>query len=394
MGIGSMGIELVADWAGRIDDHLAGIRAAGRWRSIRSLSDGPAEATIVASGAPVVSFASNDYLGLSRHPAVLAAATEAIERWGAGSGSARLIVGSRPVHDQLEQALAAWKGTEAALTFPTGYQTNVGVIGALVRAGGGQRPLVVSDALNHASIIDGARLSRADIAVYRHADVAHLAEVCEANTGRPLIIVTDSIFSMDGDAADLAGTLEVAARHDAVVVLDEAHALWGPEPPDVLGAASSAAGVLVARVGTLSKTLGALGGFVAGSQDLIDLCRNVSRSFIFTTSASPADAAAALTAVGVVASPEGAALIERVRGFTDRLAPGHPSAIVPILLGEEEVALAVSERLAARGILVPAIRPPTVPVGSSRLRITFSAAHTDAQVDALLAALDEEGARP
>lgn len=136
MGIGSMGIELVADWAGRIDDHLAGIRAAGRWRSIRSLSDGPAEATIVASGAPVVSFASNDYLGLSRHPAVLAAATEAIERWGAGSGSARLIVGSRPVHDQLEQALAAWKGTEAALTFPTGYQTNVGVIGALVRAAG------------------------------------------------------------------------------------------------------------------------------------------------------------------------------------------------------------------------------------------------------------------
>ena len=377
----------MADWAGRIEDHLAGIRAAGRWRSVRSLSDGPAEATIVGSGQEIVSFASNDYFGLSRHPAVMAAAAAAIERWGAGSGSARLIVGSRPVHDELEQALATWKGTEAALTFPTGYQTNVGVIGALVRAAGAQRPLVVSDALNHASIIDGARLSRADIAVYRHADVAHLAEVCEANTGRPMIVVTDSIFSMDGDAADLAGTLEVAARHDAVVVLDEAHALWGPEP-------EIAAGVLVARVGTLSKTLGSLGGFVAGSQDLIDLCRNVSRSFIFTTSASPADAAAALAAVGVVASAEGAALVDRVRGFTDRLAPGHPSAIVPIVLGEEEVALAVSERLAARGILVPAIRPPTVPVGSSRLRITFSAAHTDAQVDALLAALDEEGARP
>ena len=377
----------MADWAGRIEDHLAGIRAAGRWRSVRSLSDGPAAATIVGSGQEIVSFASNDYLGLSRHPAVMAAAAAAIERWGAGSGSARLIVGSRPVHDELEQALATWKGTGAALTFPTGYQTNVGVIGALVRAAGAQRPLVVSDALNHASIIDGARLSRADIAVYRHADVAHLAEVCEANTGRPMIVVTDSIFSMDGDAADLAGTLEVAARHDAVVVLDEAHALWGPEP-------EIAAGVLVARVGTLSKTLGSLGGFVAGSQDLIDLCRNVSRSFIFTTSASPADAAAALAAVGVVASAEGAALVDRVRGFTDRLAPGHPSAIVPIVLGEEEVALAVSERLAARGILVPAIRPPTVPVGSSRLRITFSAAHTDAQVDALLAALDEEGARP
>lgn len=377
----------VADWRGRIEDHLDDIRRAGRWRSIRSLSGGPAEATIVSSGASIVSFASNDYLGLSRHPAVTAAATEAIERWGAGSGSARLIVGSRAVHDDLEEALASWKGTEAALTFPTGYQTNVGVIGALVRAARAQRPLVVSDALNHASIIDGARLSRAEVAVHRHADVDHLAQVCEANAGRPLIIVTDSIFSMDGDAADLAGTLEVAARHDAVVILDEAHALWGPEVPDV-------AGVEVARVGTMSKTLGSLGGFVAGSQGLIDLCRNVARSFIFTTSASPADAAAALAAVGVVVSPEGAALVDRVRRFVDRLAPGHPSPIVPMVLGDEAVALAASERLAARGILVPAIRPPTVPVGSSRLRITFSAAHTDAQVDALLAALDEEGARP
>jgi len=348
------------------------------------LSDGPVEATIVESGQRIVSFASNDYLGLSRHPAVIAAATEAIARWGAGSGSARLIVGSRPVHDRLEEALADWKSTPAALTFPTGYQANVGVMGAVVAAARGERPVVLSDALNHASIIDGARLSGAEIAVYRHADVRHLAELAAGHAGRPLVIVTDSIFSMDGDAADLVGVFEVAARHDAFVVLDEAHALWGPEVPDV-------AGVEVARVGTMSKTLGSLGGFVAGSQGLIDLCRNVSRSFIFTTSASPADVAAALAALGVLRSSEGEALVARVRGFVDRLAAGHPSAIVPVVLGDEAVALAASERLADHGILVPAIRPPTVPAGSSRLRITFSAAHTDSQVDGLLAALGEFG---
>lgn len=372
-------------WSDRIDRHLEEVRAAGRWREVRTLSDGPTSARIVADGREVVSFASNDYLGLSAHPAVRAAAKAAIDEWGTGSGSARLIVGSRPVHDALEVDLAAWKGTEAALAFPTGYQTNVGVLVALARAAGEERPVILSDELNHASIIDGARLARADVVVVPHNDVAALDAAAAAHRGRWLIVVSDSVFSMDGDAADVGAIQEVCARHDAALVLDEAHALWGPEPSSV------GSDAVVARVGTMSKTLGSLGGFVAGPRSLIELCRNVARSFIFTTSASPADAGAALAALGVLRSPEGALLVERVRGHTDRLAPGHRSAIVAILVGDEAAAVEASAALLAQGVLVPAIRPPTVAPGTSRLRVTLSAAHTDAQVDRLLDALASVG---
>jgi 8-amino-7-oxononanoate synthase len=377
---------VTGDWDARVDGELDAIRAAGRWRVTRDLvTTGPVTGEL--DGRPVVTFASNDYLGLTHHPRVIAAAHAALDRWGVGSGASRLIVGSRPLHAELEVELAAWKGTEAALLFPTGFAANLGVLATL----GGPDVTILSDELNHASIVDGARLARADVRVYRHGDLDHLAKLLVDVTadGRgPVIVVTDSAFSMDGDVVDVAALVDTCADHDALVVLDEAHAVLGPR---VDLAAAAARGVTVVRVGTLSKALGSLGGFVAGPRRYVDLLRNRARPFIFTTAPTPADVAAALAAVRVVRSAEGEALVARLRSHVERLRPGHPTPIVPVVLGEEAAALAAADDLLAQGLLVPAIRPPTVPVGSSRLRVALSAAHTGEQVDRLVAALGTLG---
>jgi 8-amino-7-oxononanoate synthase len=365
------------DWATWMAAGAQQIRAAGRWRTIRDLAGGAASTRLAATGAPVVSFASNDYLGLSQHPVVVAAATDALQEYGAGAGASRLVVGSRPVHRQLEEALAVWKRREAALLFPTGYMANLGILTVL-----GNEPdvTIFSDELNHASIIDGARLARARVSVYRHGDVDHL-EALLANSGRS-IVVSDTVFSMDGDAAPVDELVAVCRRHGALLVLDDAHAVLGPAAPG---------GDDVVIVGTLSKTLGALGGFVAASRPCIDLLVNTARSFIFTTAPSPADTAAALAALGIVTSGEGRDLLAVLRRHVDRVSPGRVSPIVPLIIGGESDAVAASDALLARGLLVPAIRPPTVAPGTSRLRIALSAAHGDAQVADLVAALDELG---
>ncbi len=254
-----------------------------------------------STARPVVTFASNDYLGLTHHPRVVAAAHAALDRWGAGSGASRLVVGSRPLHAELEAELAAWKGTEAALLFPTGFAANLGVLATL----GGPDVTILSDELNHASIVDGARLARAEVRVYGHADLDHLAKLLvdvDAAGRGPALVVTDSAFSMDGDVVDVAALVDVCAGHDALVVLDEAHAVLGPR---VDAAAAADRGVTVLRMGTLSKALGSLGGFVAGPRRYVDLLRNRARPFIFTTAPTPADVAAALAAVRVVRSAEG-----------------------------------------------------------------------------------------
>lgn len=366
-----------ASWARWVAGELDGIRAAGRWRANRAFDAlGPSG---LRDGLPVTSFASNDYLGLSAHPAVVAAAHEALDRWGAGSTASRLIVGTRPGHADLEAAIAVWKGTPRALVFPTGYAANIGVLSTL----GGPDVTVLSDELNHASIIDGCRLGRSAVAVYRHGDLDHLDELLRAAPGRALV-VTDTVFSMDGDTADLEGLGRRCAAHGALLVLDEAHAVLGPELPAVDG-------LQAVRVGTLSKTLGALGGWVAADDEIVDLLVNRARSFIFTTALTPADTAAGLAALAVLRSPEGAALVARLRSLVDRVQPGHPSPIIPIVLGDEDRAVKAAAALLDRGLLVPAIRPPTVAPGTSRLRIALSAAHTDAMVDDLLAALDALG---
>ena len=360
-------------WLDRVIRRNQAIGAAGQWRSIRPL-DGHGPQFVTEDGREVVSFASNDYLGLAHHPAVGAAAAEAIATWGTGSGSARLIVGDRPPHRRLEVALAAWRRCDAAVLFPTGFAANLGVLTAF----GAEDVLIVSDELNHASIVDGCRLARASVAVARHRDVAHVRALLKAHDG-PALVVTDVVFSMDGDVACVPELAEVCASFGAMLVLDEAHAVLSP-PTDVAGD--------VIRVGTLSKTLGALGGYVAAAQPFVDHIINVARSFVFTTAPTPADTSAALAALTVVQSDEGAALRARLRTLVERVAPGHPSPIIPIVVGSEQRAVDLSAHLLdEHGLLVPAIRPPTVPRGSSRLRVALSAAHTDEQVDLLIDAL-------
>jgi 8-amino-7-oxononanoate synthase len=362
-------------WQEWVDGETARIRDAGQWRAPRDLDAAGPEGKLAPDDRPVVSFASNDYLGLTQHPAVVAAAHAALDRWGAGTGSARLIVGSRPVHSQLEHELAAWKRTARAVLFPTGFAANLGVLTTF----GGSDTLVVSDELNHASIIDGSRLARAECAVARHRDPEHVDHLLSAAGDRRGLVVTDTVFSMDGDVAPVDDLLEVCARRGALLVLDEAHAVLGPDPD--VGDAD------VVRIGTLSKTLGALGGFAAGSTRFADLLVNRARSYIFTTASTPADTAAALAALAIVRSAEGDALRATLRDHVARLRPGHPSPIVPVVLGDEGATLAAAAALLDQGMLVPAIRPPTVPVGTSRLRVALSAAHTGAQVDALATAL-------
>lgn len=365
-------------WSARVADQLRAIRSKDRWRSIRTFDGRLPQATL--RGQAVVSFASNDYLGLSHHPAVVGAGQEAMARWGAGSGASRLVVGARPVHDQLEQELAAWKAMPAALALPTGFTTNLAVLATLASS---PEVLVVSDELNHASIIDGCRLGRGQVAISRHTDVEHVDALLAAHRG-PALVVTDTVFSMDGDAAALEPLAEVCRRREALLVLDEAHAVLGPHI-DPRG--NPWVGVDLVRVGTMSKALGSLGGFVAANRDIIDLLVNTARPFIFTTAPSPADTAAALAALRILRSSEGVGLVDRLRGHVDAVAWGHPSPIVPVMFGSERAALDASAGLLRIGLLVPAIRPPTVAPGTSRLRIALSASHTDDDVERLVKAL-------
>lgn len=360
-------------WRGWAEAECERIVAQGRWRRITELDARGTAGKLTPNRKPVVSFASNDYLGLSAHPAVVRSAQDAIERWGTGSTAARLIVGARPVHSELEAEIASWKGTENALLFSTGYTANLGVLATLGQPG----TTVLSDELNHASIVDGCRMSRADVVVYPHNDVNAVARLLR--THARCIVVTDAVFSMDGDEAHLPALVDLCAQHGALLVVDEAHAVlgphWDPGPAETV------------RVGTLSKFLGALGGFVAAAGPIVDLLVNRARPFIFTTAVSPGDAAAALAALRVLRSDGGTHLRDRLRVHIDRIAPGHPSPIVPVVLGEEQAALAAQASLLERGLLVPAIRPPSVPPGTSRLRVTLSAGHSDDQVDTLARAL-------
>ena len=397
-------------WSDWVDRSCQAVEAAGQWRSPRTFdTQGPSgflgertrngsavkESTGGVTGqsegpTQVVSFASNDYLGLATHPNVVTAAHDALDRWGSGSGASRLVTGSRPVHSALELELASWKRCERAVLFPTGFAANLSVLSVF----GTKGTHVFSDEVNHASIIDGCRIARAEVTVYPHGDLGKLEAALAASSGRSMI-VSDTVFSMDGDDADLEGLLKIAARHDSLLVLDEAHAVLGPELPDGVLGTNGRSGtnaqrpVDILRVGTLSKTLGSLGGFVAGPRRFIELMVNRARPYIFSTASTPADAAAALAALGIVQSEEGHALKSRLTDHVARVTArvgrgGHFSPIVPMIVGGEAEAVAASGDLLAQGLWVPAIRPPTVPSGTSRLRITLSAIHTDQQVDRLI----------
>lgn len=333
------------------------------------------------NGQTCLLLASNNYLGLTHHPELQQAAIEAIQLYGTGSGGSRLTTGTYPLFDELEQALARFKGTEAALVFNTGYMANLGVISALAGPG----DVIFSDELNHASIIDGCRLSRAQVVIYRHADMEDLHSLLKdtACSGKRLII-TDGVFSMDGDIAPLPAIAGLAEKYDALIIVDDAHAT-GVIGPGGQGTAAHF-GIkhkIQVQIGTLSKALGAEGGFVAGSRELIDYLRNKSRSFIFSTALAPATIATALAALRKLsAEPEMVNKLSENADYVRTLLVaahipvlGGVTPIIPIMIGEAEAAVCLAEELHMQGIIITAIRPPTVPYGTSRLRLTVIAAH-------------------
>ncbi|WP_166824736.1 8-amino-7-oxononanoate synthase [Thalassoroseus pseudoceratinae] len=336
----------------------------------------------------IVSFASNDYLGLSRHPRVIAAAHDAINRLGVGAGASALVTGYTDCHRDLETTLAKFEREESAILFPSGYAANVGTLAALIDS----EDIVFCDRLNHASLIDGCRLSRASFQVYRHDQLDRLEQRLKRATGhRRRYIVTDSIFSMDGHAADLRTLCKIAERTDAEVIVDEAHAtgLLGENGRGVAELQGVTDRVAV-RIGTLSKAIGTLGGFVTGTESLTDWLWNSARSQMFSTALPPSVCAAATEAVHIVqAEPERRhrvlSLANSLRsqltnaGFS--IPSGGVSAIVPVVIGDPDTTMQWAAELKRRGFLVGAIRPPTVPVGTSRLRIAVHADHTDEDIN-------------
>jgi len=370
---------------------LAQLEAAQLRRTrvtVRQRADAARTLTL-ADGRELVDFSSNDYLGLARHPALARAMSACAAGAGAGSGASHLITGHGAEHDRLEEELAEFTHRERALLFSTGYMANLAVMTAL--AGRGERALL--DRLCHASLIDGARLSGATLARYRHADAGDAARLAEADPGHTVLLATDGVFSMDGDLAPLPALARCARAHDLWLVVDDAHGLGviGASGGGVLehyGLGSEAVPVLV---GTLGKAFGSFGAFVAGSAALIEFLIQKARTYLYTTALPQPVAAATRAALALIRQESGrrerlAALIARFRAAAAAAAvPLAPSAtpIQPIVLGSAAAALAAQRQLAAAGFWVVAIRPPTVPPGRARLRVTLSAAHTEAQVDAL-----------
>lgn len=376
-------------WRSLALDYCDQLDSLGRFRSLKTYVSSatvtrPAGVGDDAAGAMLVNFASNDYLGLADDRRVRDAGAAAFAQ-GAGAASSRLVTGNRPIHNQLEQELARLSGGEAALLFPSGYSANVGVLTALATlarstASGIE---VFSDELNHASIIDGCRVARAAVRVYRHLDLDDLgAQLADRDTGRLPVVVTDGVFSMDGDVAPLVELSTLCAAHHALLVVDQAHAVFGPTTPW-----SGPAEVVV--VGTLSKSLGSQGGYVSASRPLIELCVNAARAQVFSTGLAPACAGAALAAVEIARSPEGVERLQHLRSLVDLIRPGHPSPIIPIVIGSDDDALAAAEQCRTAGLLVPAIRPPTVAVGTARLRVALTASHTVRQVEQLRDMLEQ-----
>mgnify|MGYP005832551241 CR=1 FL=1 len=366
-------------------------RAALRRRlATRGSAQGP---TMVLDGRQLVNFGSNDYLSLAADPRVVEAAIAAARQEGWGSGASPLVTGRSRQHALLEEELAAFEGAEAALVFPSGFAANAGTIAALVGPG----DVVYTDRKNHASLLDGCRLSRADVRVYPHNDPAALRRLVERGRYRRRLIVTDSLFSIDGDTARLVELTEIAEGCGAMLLVDEAHAtgVFGPRGRGLVEAMDIERWVH-ARIGTLSKALASAGGFVAGSRALIDWLANRARSYVFSTAAPPAVLAAARRAVEIVGAEPGmgARLLRRAAALRARLAEhgwntgASAGQIIPLFVGTPRRALALSAALKEQGFFVPAIRPPTVPEGESCLRVSLTLGHTEAMLDGLVEALE------
>jgi len=348
---------------------------------------------VTINGKRYILLGSNSYLGLSVDPKVIESAKQALEKYGAGSGGSRLVSGSSDLHRMLEERIAQFKNTESSILFSSGYLANIGTISALV----GSTDIIYSDELNHASIIDGARLSRVTVRIYKHLDLNHLLELLDSDKNRKCkkLIVTDTVFSMDGDLVPLPDLVEISERHGCMLMIDEAHATG------VLGKRGSGAtehfGVedrVPVVMGTLSKAVGSLGGYIAGSKELIDFIRNRVRSYIFDTSLPPASLAASITAIDIIENePERREhLWNMVNQFKTgientglKVLPSH-SAIIPVLIGDAEPALNFAKMLRKNGVFTPAVRPPSVPHGMCRIRATIMSQHTQEHIDTALKA--------
>ncbi|WP_236179321.1 8-amino-7-oxononanoate synthase [Pseudomonas mosselii] len=372
---------------------LAERRAADLYRQ-RPLLESPQGPQVVVDGQPLLAFCSNDYLGLANHPEVIKAWRDGADRWGVGGGASHLVIGHSTPHHEVEVALAELTGRPRALLFSTGYMANLGAITALV----GQGDTVLQDRLNHASLLDGGLLSGARFSRYLHNDPASLASRLDKATGNTLV-VTDGVFSMDGDCADLPALAKVARERGAWLMVDDAHGLGtlGAKGGGLVEHCGLGVEDVPVLIGTLGKACGTSGAFVAGSEELIEALVQFARPYIYTTSQPPALACATLKALDLLRREHWrrehlAALIQQFRTGAEQigltLMDSH-TAIQPILIGDAGRALALSRLLRERGLLVTAIRPPTVPAGSARLRVTLSAAHSEAQVQLLLNALAE-----
>ncbi|MCC2640173.1 MAG: kbl [Nitrospira sp.] len=380
-----------------VDQQLADIRAAGLYKTEREILS-PQDSAIRVAEGPAVNLCANNYLGLANHPEVTKAAVEGLAEYGYGMASVRFICGTHRLHKQLEQAISAWLGTADTILYSSCFDANGGLFETLLD----ERDSIISDALNHASLIDGIRLCKATRLRYAHADMDELeARLAESASSRARMIVTDGVFSMDGDLAKLDRIVELAERYDAAVVVDDSHATGvlgtqGRGTPDHFGVAER----IDLVTSTLGKALGgATGGFTTGRKELIELLRQRSRPYLFSNSLPPVIAAAALKAITLVAQGDGlrAGLLDQARWFRGRLTslgftlvPGH-HPIIPIMLGEAELATRMADRLLQEGIYVVGFSYPVVPKGQARIRLQLSAAHTSAQLEQAVAAFSKVG---
>ena len=369
-----------------IKEELDEIRKEGLFRTLKPIEERKG-ARVKVRGKELINFCSNNYLGLAGHPEVVRKAKEILKEHGVGSGASRLVSGSFKIHEELEAKISEYEGTQSSIVFPTGYMANLGAVQALV----GEGDAVIIDRLNHASIIDGARLSGARLLVYPHKDMEHLEKVLEkARVFKKRLIVTDHVFSMDGDIAPLDKLIELAGKYNAMLMLDTAHSTG------VLDLKiKDASNVII--MGTLSKAIGSLGGFVAGSRDLVDYLTNRARSFIYTTALPPAIAAASIASFEIIGK-DGSfrkKLWDNVDYLKKKLKPlnfdtlGSETQIIPLMIGDTYKAVEISNHLFNSGIFLSAIRPPTVPKDTSRLRLTVTAMHSKDDIDYLVSKLKE-----
>ena len=373
---------------------LAEIRRRGLHRRLRTI-EGAQGPRVKLDGGEALLLCSNNYLGLAGHPKVRAAAAEAAERYGAGAGASRLISGTMSIHRTLEERLADFKGAGAALLFGSGYLANSGTVAALA----GKGDVVFSDELNHASIIDGCRLSRAEVFIYRHRDTEHLEWGLGRAGSRASLIVTDSVFSMDGDVAPLPDLHELARRHGCMLMVDEAHGT-GALGPGGRGAVAAAglSGEVDVIVGTLGKALGGYGAYVCTSRDVAELLLNTARPFIYSTAPPPPSVGAALAALSILREHPGiveqlrrnAATLREALGAYGLDLGGSRTQIVPVMVGDARRAMALCEHALARGVFAQAIRPPTVPEGTSRLRLAVMATHSAEELRAAARVIGHE----